>query len=290
MQEFAPPAMKLPLVFAAAVSFLTCAVVHAGEAGFIRVEEDAKAARLETAITRYAKNGATVDLIGAVHIGDKAYYQALNQRFTTYQVVLFEMIGGEAINVPPPPGEQPAPNLLRTLYGGIAKKLKLAGQVDVIDYTAKNFVHADLTAAEFAQKQTDRDESIFKFMLKSEDSAKQPDSLKFLIAAISGRADLLKLAVIDTLGAGDDQVASIAGENVIIADRNARCLEVLDRQLAVGRQNIGIFYGAAHFPDMEKRLLDQGFTRVDQSWLTAWNVLKPIKKTASPPAAVSRPD
>jgi hypothetical protein len=276
--------MKLPLVFAVALGFLLpFAAARAGEAGFIRVEEDAKAARLETAITRYEKNGATVDLIGAVHIGDKAYYQALNQRFTTYQVVLFEMIGGENINVAPQPGDQPAPNPLRLLYGGIATRLKLSGQVDLIDYTAKNFVHADLTAAEFAQKQTERDESILKFMLKSEETATQPNPLKFLIAAISGRADLLKLAVIHTLGAGDDQVAAIAGENVIIADRNVRCLEVLDKQLAAGRKSIGIFYGAAHFPDMERRLLEQGFTRGDQSWLTAWNVLKPIKKAAIPP-------
>ena len=36
-------------------------------------------------------------------------------------------------------------------------------------------------------------------------------------------------------------------------DRDAKCLEVL-----AGKKKLGIFYGAAHFPDMEKRLLAGG--------------------------------
>ena len=69
---------------------------------------------------------------------------------------------------------------------------------------------------------------------------------------------------------------------VHIGDRNVRCLEVLDRELAAGRKNVGIFYGAAHYPDMQKRLIEQGFTRTNHEWVTAWNVLKPIKKVSAP--------
>jgi hypothetical protein len=67
---------------------------------FIRVDEDAKAARLQTAVTRYEKDGASVDLIGAVHIADAAYYKGLGERFEGYQAVLYEMIGGQNANLP----------------------------------------------------------------------------------------------------------------------------------------------------------------------------------------------
>ncbi len=71
-----------------------------------------------------------------------------------------------------------------------------------------------------------------------------------------------------------NQIDAMAGENVIITDRNVKCMEVLDREIAKGGKKIGVFYGAAHFPDMEKRLLEMGFVRVKSQWLTAWKVAK----------------
>jgi len=279
--------MKRPAVFAAALLFLLPAHARAEEQEFIRVDEDAKASRLQTGVTRFEKNGVTVDLIGAVHIGDKAYYEALNKRFTGYEVLLFEMIGGEDIK----PGDAPAPKVdeqetpspLALVYDKVARALKLVGQVDHIDYHAENFLHADMSAAEFSEKQEERGESILSFLLSADHSGStQPNPIKFILGAAFGRADLLKLSLIHTLGDGDDQIASLAGDNVIIGDRNIRCLEVLARELGAGRKKVGIFYGAAHYPDMQKRLLEQGFTRTGHEWVTAWNVLKPIKKPAAP--------
>lgn len=286
--------MKRFAVFAAALLSFSPAVLRAEDGEFIRVDEDAKAARLQTAVTRFEKDGATVDLIGAVHIADKAYYDSLNKRFEGYEVLLFEMIGGEGVKPgappEPDPGKKEKPNALALIYGKAARMLKLVGQVDHIDYRAQNFLHADLTINEFTEKQEERGESILSFMLSTEQSATQPNPLRLLYAVVSGRADLLKLALIHTLGDGDDQIAAIAGDNVVIGDRNARCLEVLERELGAGRKKVGIFYGAAHYPDMQRRLMEQGFTRTSNEWLTAWNVLKPIKKnpepaTAAPPEA-----
>ena len=48
---------------------------------FLRVDQDEGAARLQTSVTRYEKDGATVDLLGAVHIADQAYYDDLKKRF-----------------------------------------------------------------------------------------------------------------------------------------------------------------------------------------------------------------
>jgi hypothetical protein len=54
-------------------------------------------------------------------------------------------------------------------------------------------------------------------------------------------------------------------------------LEVLQQQLAKGNKKVGIFYGAGHLNDMDKRLRkDFGLQPKSISWLTAWD-LKPKK-------------
>ena len=267
---------------------------------FIRVDEDESAARLQTGVTRYEKDGATVDLIGAVHIADKAYYEALNERFKAYDALLFEMIGGEKLGRQPagevpgadaPPAAEPAAGPeapaaperdlsgLRGIYDSVARFLQLSGQSDVIDYRAPNFVHADLTLAEFNQLQDKRNESVLGFALKSalnadKTTTREPDAAKLLAALLTGKSNLLKLELVHTLGHGDDQIAAFAGESVIISDRNQRCIEVIQREIAAGHRKLGVFYGAAHFPDMEQRLTALGFKRVNHEWITAWDCPK----------------
>ena len=277
----------------AGVAILMIQALAAQTENFIRVHEDASAARLQTAITRYRKDAATVDLIGAIHIADKGYYAQLNTRFKAYDALLFEMVGGENIAAGAPHAAQPPPaepepvaprkkerdlTGLRKFYDMVARSLNLTGQSDAIDYHAQNFVHADLTLREFNRLQNERHESLLGFFLKAanqaSDTSKGPDSLNLIRALLFRNPNLLKLEIVHTLGQGDDQIAAFAGESVIISDRNQRCLEVMTRELAAGHKNLGIFYGAAHFPDMEKRLLKHGFKPVKQEWLTAWNIPK----------------
>ena len=63
---------------------------------FLRVTNDASGEplALQTAITRYrpAKGDLVVDLIGAVHIGEREYYRQLNTQFELYDVVLYELV------------------------------------------------------------------------------------------------------------------------------------------------------------------------------------------------------
>jgi hypothetical protein len=92
---------------------------------------------------------------------------------------------------------------------------------------------------------------------------------------LTGRTDLVKLEMMQTMAVGDKQIDAVEGENVIIGDRNAKCMEVFDREVAGGKKHLGIFYGAAHFPDLERRMLERGFTKVSSKWLTAWQVAKP---------------
>ncbi len=284
---------------------------------FIRVEETETATHLQTAVVRFTKGEASVELVGAVHIADQKYYEALNQRFEGYEALLFEGIGGDkpaaapaaAAEVEEAPAEEPAePEVaeeapveeapveeipaakvpakkkekldgLHGAYKSGAKWLGLAYQMKVIDYRKANFVHADLSMAEFTALQKERGETLLGFVLKSglkrtDKPVKEPSSLKMLVSLVRGDKDGLKRELVHTLGAGDDQVAALAGDNVIIGDRNAKCLEVLDREVLAGKKKLGIFYGAAHFPDMEKRLLEGGWTKTGEEWMTAWEIAK----------------
>ncbi len=67
--------------------------------------------------------------------------------------------------------------------------------------------------------------------------------------------------------------------STIIEGRNVAALDVLKKQIADGKQKIGIFYGGGHMPDMEKRLLkDFGMKFDKEEWLEAWSMPEPAKK------------
>jgi hypothetical protein len=262
---------------------------------FIRVEQNEKATELQTAVVRFTKGDASVELVGAIHIADKKYYHALNTRFTGYDALLWEGIGNgkpaapaeireeEAVTEELAPEAMPVPKKkgkldgLHGAYEAGAKWLDLAYQMKEIDYTRANFVHADLSIEEFTALQEQRGESLLGFVLKAgleadSKGVKQPSTFKLLTSLIRGSKNGLKRELVHTLGAGDDQVAGLAGESVIISDRNAKCLEVLAREVEAGKKKLGIFYGAAHFPDMVKRLVEAGWVQTGTEWMTAWDI------------------
>ena len=252
---------------------------------FIRVQRTEKEALLQPAITTYQKDGVSVTLIGAIHLADKAYYRDLATRFQKFDRLLFEMIGGE--NLAPPEEDRkeaaPAEHPLARVYAMVGTFLKLADQKSEIDYTAKNFVHADLTAAEFKKLQEERGESILSFALdasKNSDQTRQPSTEALMKALLSGNPNKAKLLLVDALAGGDEAMAGLTGQSVIITDRNAKCLKVLATEIAKGHKSLGIFYGAAHFPDMEKSLLDLGYQKSNQEWISAWTVPKSAPTTS----------
>ncbi len=280
--------MKIKMSWARTAATLAAMLVASGDEAlggdFIRVKENDKLAKLQTAVLGYEKDGMRVDLVGAIHLADRRYYEFLNKHFEKYEVLLFEMVGGERLGkgqdlvIEEEPAEEHALAGLHHLYVSMEKALGLVGQSAVIDYAAENFVHADLTMAEFEALQKERGESLLGFMIqvgmKSERPSKEPNTLRLMRGILSGRSDLVKLEMMQTMAAGDQQIDSLAGENVIISDRNAKCLEVLEGQIAEGHKKLGVFYGAAHFPDLEKRLEEMGFKKVSTKWLTAWRVKK----------------
>ncbi|MFK7819063.1 MAG: TraB/GumN family protein [Planctomycetaceae bacterium] len=285
---------------------------------FIRLRKEGRwPVAMETNIVRYTDSikhpGVTVDLIGAIHIADPQYFKKLNELFTEYDVLLFEAVKDENAEVgggKPHRGGAVAKNgdmstdtmvglsTIGMLQSGMTDMLGLAYQMEGIDYTKKNFVHADMTTQEFQKSMSARGESFGGMMMKemAKSMGKQTGNpiaqqLDLMLSMMSKdpQVKLRRIAAKELAKAGAEEAFSDEnGESTIITERNKKALQVLDEQLDKGHKKIGIFYGAAHMPDMEKRLMqDFYFTRGDVKWLSAWKLRtekKNAKKAAQPAA------
>lgn len=272
---------------------------------YVRFVEDETGARLQTGVARFQNaQGVTVELIGAVHIADKAYYEALNGRFKTFEAVLYELVGGEFKDRArlKASGDAERMQWVGWLQETMRKSLALTGQIEGIDYSAKNFVHADMTTGQFFGTQEKKQESFVGLLVKAwrvqmesavaGDLPDQPGLAKILeILCRKDSPTELKRIV----GREFDQVEKIMagieadGGTVLIGERNRVALEVLDREIAKGRKKVAIFYGAAHLPDMEQRLIAKGFKKTTVEWLTAWNLPPETEGTEEPTSGAPGP-
>ena len=271
---------------------------------------------LDTSIIRFvptdeklAKAGVTVDLIGAIHIGDQAYFQKLDKSFKQYDALLYEMVAekDETGGAPqrwedrdqPGTGTAQAPRKTSvseeksfeagmTVIGGMQLGAKdmlgLAFQLDGINYNAPNMVHADMSPEEFAQKMKDRGESFFTMFMQlfmqglaQQRANKQggASDVALLFAFFSSDRELALKRVLAKQFAETDILDMLGGEkgSTIITERNLIALDVLSEQLAKGKKRIGIFYGAGHLGDMSRRLVsDFGMKFTGEKWVEAWNL------------------
>ena len=262
--------------------FVACFVLIAGIAATARaadaekkteflkfVDDGQKGGQLQTAIVDYKNaDGVVVHLVAAVHIADQPYYDGLNKTFKKYDAVLYEMVKPRDA-APPQPGEERSTSMISMIQRFMKDTLELKFQLDEIDYNAPNFVHADLDYETFEKMEADRGESIWSLMLQQmlRQMANPPEhqqeiGLPELLQALSSpdRATQLKMILGRQFGDIEDQMAGFAG-TVLITERNKACFRVLDKQIADGKKNLGIFYGAGHMTDMEKRLTDLGFKK-----------------------------
>jgi hypothetical protein len=251
----------------------------------IRRSDDGQMLALETSITRYARMSASadptyVDLIGAVHMAEPEYYAALNQELSAYDVVLYELVAPEGARIPDPSPPEEDLNPVSGMQTLMSEQLELAFQLDYIDYTAVNFVHADMSPREFADSMAANDESLGAMFLRvfahSMSSWRPSTDISFALAYLSNnRAMRLRRTMAKELLRMDAIMAAIEGPDgsTLIKHRNTKAFEVLARELDAGRRELGIFYGAAHLGDMQERLLRAlGFTPESRRWLVAWRL------------------
>jgi hypothetical protein len=186
--------------------------------------------------------------------------------------------------------------------------LELEFQLDRIDYGADNMVHADLTPVEFSKSMRDRGESITQLFLRMmgqsiAEQSKDPSGssdFRMLFAFLStNRTVRLKRIMAEQLSDLTTASSVLDGPDgsTILTERNKRAMSVLKQSLKDGHTSIGVFYGAAHLPDMEERLETEfNLVRTDHRWVTAWSLTseptnkKPTnKKTTGEKPAVDKP-
>ena len=262
---------------------------------FMRIGHDrrGRAVSLETSITRYETVNAnnevvTVDLIGAVHVGEKEYYEQLNEQFKKYDALLYELVAPKGTRIPKGGDrEEGGLNPIAAFQLGLKSFLKLEFQLDHIDYECDNFVHADMSPEEFLESMANNDESFSKIFLKAMgqsmamQSGNQVSSGDLLLAAFSKNPTLkFRKTMAQQMRDMEGGMAMFEGKDgsTIINHRNAKAMDVLRQEIAGGKRKIAVFYGAGHLPDMQLRLTsDFKMKRGGQFWLTAWKLVEPSK-------------
>ena len=257
---------------------------------FIRIAADkGEPTALETAVVRYRAAGdLTVDLVSVVHIGEAAYYRKLNKLFADYDVVLYELVAPQGTVIPK--GGRNSDNPLSLLQKAATLILALDLQTEHVDYTRKNFVHADLSPQEMAEairKRGDsgltialsvladllRQQNLAELQKKDGKEADEPDLLA-LFTDPTGPAKFKRLLA-QHLAAMDKPDAALGRtlSTILVDDRNQAAMKVLHKQIEGGKKKIAIFYGAAHMPDFEKRLrAELDLAPAGTQWVQAWDL------------------
>ncbi len=253
---------------------------------FVRLLRDAagEMIALETAIVRYVpidgKNpGLVVDLVAAVHVGEKSYYHQLNREFKQYDALLYELVAPAGTKIPK--GGKPSGSAVGALQGGMQDMLGLEHQLEQINYQKKNFVHADMSPSDFAKSMEDRGETFlsmfFRMMgaglVEQNRKKNQGANASLMMALFSNDRELaLRQYLAQQMEDVEGQMSALEGPggSTLIAGRNEVAFKVLAEQIEAGKKKIGVFYGAGHLADMDRRLTEEfGLRRAEERWLPA---------------------
>jgi hypothetical protein len=261
------------------------ASTNADETRFMRfVADGTTGGKLETADVTYKNDaGVTVRLVSAVHIGEAGYYHAIQKSVEGCDAVLYEMV--KTKDAPPPLKGQHSDHAVAKLQTLLKDTLGLSYQLDEIDYTPKNFVHADMDAETFSKLQSQRGESFAGLFLQSLMKAMtdpgamqktydgEPQDVMDLMTRPDGE-NQLKLILARRLGDIEREASGMDMLNgtVILTERNKAVTKAIKHAVDSGKKNIAVFYGAAHMTELSFNLDLMGFKPTQTEWRTAWYV------------------
>lgn len=286
-------------LLAVSVWLSACGWIGAARAGepvedFLNFRRTGSAsAQLETSVTRFRhpQSQQLVSLVAAVHIAEAGYYQQIQEQLDRHDLVLYEMVGGPAPGSPEAAAElQPHDRddegsrlqFISTLQKGMQDLLQLEHQMDQIDYTRGNLRHADLTSRAFSLAL--QVHGLFDIDPNALMKGLAPAMLDGfgLQAALSTQDDQtvnrVRWVMAQTLSKSANQMAMLGvsdiekPEDLILGIRNDQLWKVLQRSVPERWRRIAIFYGAAHLPDIRRRLLEQGWVQIEAVWIPAWKI------------------
>lgn len=253
----------------------------------IQKDKDGRKLALQTSIVRYKGqpgtpyDGAVVDLVGVVHIGELDYYEQLNSVLSTYESVLYELVAPDGTRIRPEDLKK-GRSIVSSMQTGMKDMLNLEYQLEHIDYMAKNFRHADMSPEEFSKDLARRGDSVVKMMARMMGAGLASQSggggdLGILMAMFSkDRSTAMKRAMANQLVQMESMTMGLNdanGDNTLIKGRNAKAFKVLKEELENGKESVAVFYGAGHLSDMADRLeKDFQMEPVRTNWFNAWNL------------------
>jgi hypothetical protein len=251
-------------------------IVHQGDKGsFVRtIQSGSDTYSVQTGSRLFRKAGAPdIDLVGAMHAAEPRYYQELQAILGQADLVLYEGVTDGRRK-----GQNALPDLRnqrKSGYGRLASSLGLVTQHEGIDYHKAHFRNCDLTIQEMhalLQQEMQRGD-------ETSGQAKQASKEFHKVGKMIGGKSWLMNGVIGLVGSSpplrervrfllvasgadveNDGTLDARLQRLILEDRNVHVMKELQRVTRREKhRRIAIFYGAAHFPDMQKRLIAQGY-------------------------------
>lgn len=264
---------------------------------FVRiVSEQGKEIALQTAISQYRhpklEDAPIIELVGVVHVGDSAYYENLERELSSYDAVLYELIAPKNARPTLSKAEQSSVSGFQKL---LAELLAVVHQLEHIDYTKPNFVHADLSAEALIEEGIQQGETQLTLLLgivrdvlransklaleKQQPAFESPKSFHELTQWLANPMRLRR-EFAAALSADSFDIETLGMTTLLpylIDARNREAMRVMQEQVALGKKHIAVFYGAAHLPDFERRLYEElGYEHHSTRWLSAWDLQKDI--------------
>ena len=211
--------------------------------------------------------------------------------------MLYELVAPK--NALPQKDAQQGENVLSSFQTLLSDLLDVHHQLDLVDYRKANFVHADLSFPDLIAEGKRRGETpltlfagitldalrlVQKAEYESQRLAKtEEDQLQTVDDLLKLISDPTRLRLQFAKVLAQSEEDGIAGFTTLapylIDARNKAAIEVLKQELAKGKKKIAIFYGAAHLPDFEQRLIKEfDMGRVETRWLKAWSLDRSIPK------------
>ncbi len=278
------PAIACGILISCSVAPVTPPPVKAGDlpivhqsvkSSYVRtIQSGSDTFSVQTGSRLFRKAGAPdVDLVGAMHAAEPAYYRELQAILGMSDLVLYEGVTDAAqkgsIKWPSEQDHQ------KSGYGRLAAALGLVTQHMGIHYRQKSFRNCDLT---FQAMQVILEEEMKRGDHTSAHAASANKELRQVGRMMSGKSWLMN-GVIGWVGSSPmlrervrfmlvasgarkdtDDTLDTRLQQLIVEDRNAHVIKEL--RIITKREShkrIAIFYGAAHFADMQKRLIALGY-------------------------------
>lgn len=194
-------------------------------------------------------------------------------------------------------------DLLTSLQLRMGESLDLCFQHEGVDYSHSWWWVADVSADELSRLFQDRKASIFGDFLSSEALRTQQAANEIVLRAIGDAAKSIftgkpleviwketfaRLLASQMQGEGEGAKAepTTVMQEVLITGRNKVVMEKLAETLKnPAARSIAIFYGAGHNPDLERRLVEEGYRPVRDEWLPAWEIRAPAEAAPAPAPA-----